>query len=633
MRLNLTSTSSIPNSGVILAALSRMIFEIPPRPALTFAMASAAPIPSRSSVTWNVRFVERTISIRSKEAMAFRVSPSTMSSRRLCPPRSSRTAWKNRSGSAMRQRAYVSTQMYFLSLVGISFGSPSACSPTRRGGRAPPPPPRRCRAPARLHFLPLALELEEREDASRALVENQLSTHLRQDRAQRFEVDAPPGHAGRLPVLLLQGLEALGVPFGVVDALERVALGRADGLFGLSLGLRNRLVVLGPGVVDGALLLLDGLVDLVERRLHQAGRIHVLEDELLDLDADPVQLTKPLQLRLGLKRDRLAPDGQDLVHAVIAHDLAHGRLGHVPERLGDIAHAKEVCRRILDPVLDDPLDHRDVEVSRANLRFGDGLLRGRRISRLGRRPRGPEPELHLELPLDRHLGDLLHAEGDLDVRARLGGPHELAEALDHRHLVRFDLVVAGHDQEQGRRNAQDEERPASRDSRERWHLRHRRELEPLSATQIHAPSTILHVRFLSASLGQRGFGAIYTRHHASSSCRHESIFLSSTVMRKLVLHEVGPRDGLQVEKQTVPTGTKLAWIGRILASGVDIVQVGSFVHPEKVPQMADTDELFRRLSARPDAGSGVLSGLVLNEKGLDRALSCGCLFYTSPSPR
>ena len=92
---------------------------------------------------------------------------------------------------------------------------------------------------------------------------------------------------------------------------------------------------------------------------------------------------------------------------------------------------------------------------------------------------------------------------------------------------------------------------------------------------------------------------------------------------RLVLHEVGPRDGLQVEKQTVPTGTKLEWIGKILASGIDIVQVGSFVHPEKVPQMADTDELFRRLSARPNAGSGVLSGLVLNEKGLDRALACG----------
>jgi hydroxymethylglutaryl-CoA lyase len=94
-------------------------------------------------------------------------------------------------------------------------------------------------------------------------------------------------------------------------------------------------------------------------------------------------------------------------------------------------------------------------------------------------------------------------------------------------------------------------------------------------------------------------------------------------MRKLVLHEVGPRDGLQVEKRTVPTGTKLAWIERLLSSGVDIVQVGSFVHPEKVPQMADTDELFRRLSARREAGVGVLSGLVLNEKGLDRALACG----------
>ena len=94
------------------------------------------------------------------------------------------------------------------------------------------------------------------------------------------------------------------------------------------------------------------------------------------------------------------------------------------------------------------------------------------------------------------------------------------------------------------------------------------------------------------------------------------------IKRPLVLHEVGPRDGLQVEKQTVPTATKRVWIERLLDSGVDIVQVGSFVNPEKVPQMADTDELFRELAARP-AGKGVLSGLVLNEKGLDRALACG----------
>jgi len=67
--------------------------------------------------------------------------------------------------------------------------------------------------------------------------------------------------------------------------------------------------------------------------------------------------------------------------------------------------------------------------------------------------------------------------------------------------------------------------------------------------------------------------------------------------RLIVLHEVGPRDGLQVERTVVPTETKLGWIGALSASGLDVVQVGSFVHPEKVPQMADTDELFRRLTA------------------------------------
>jgi hydroxymethylglutaryl-CoA lyase len=93
-------------------------------------------------------------------------------------------------------------------------------------------------------------------------------------------------------------------------------------------------------------------------------------------------------------------------------------------------------------------------------------------------------------------------------------------------------------------------------------------------------------------------------------------------MARIVLHEVGPRDGLQMEKQVVPTETKEAWIRRLMAVGVDIVQVGSFVHPEKVPQMADTDELFRRLTA-DKTSSTVLSGLVLNEKGLERGLACG----------
>jgi hydroxymethylglutaryl-CoA lyase len=88
----------------------------------------------------------------------------------------------------------------------------------------------------------------------------------------------------------------------------------------------------------------------------------------------------------------------------------------------------------------------------------------------------------------------------------------------------------------------------------------------------------------------------------------------------IVIHEVGPRDGLQVERQVVPTDVKEGWIRALMGSGVDIVQVGSFVHPEKVPQMADTDELFRRLAG---AKGALLSGLVLNEKGLERGGAVG----------
>jgi len=90
--------------------------------------------------------------------------------------------------------------------------------------------------------------------------------------------------------------------------------------------------------------------------------------------------------------------------------------------------------------------------------------------------------------------------------------------------------------------------------------------------------------------------------------------------RAVVLHEVGLRDGLQMERQTVPTEVKARWIGDLIAAGVDVVQVGSFVHPEKVPQMADTDSLFAALGKPAGAK---LSALVLNEKGLDRGLACG----------
>ncbi|HEY3400721.1 MAG TPA: hydroxymethylglutaryl-CoA lyase [Geothrix sp.] len=92
-------------------------------------------------------------------------------------------------------------------------------------------------------------------------------------------------------------------------------------------------------------------------------------------------------------------------------------------------------------------------------------------------------------------------------------------------------------------------------------------------------------------------------------------------MNDILIHEVGPRDGLQVESMVVPTEVKLDWIRRVADSGVDIVQVGSFVRGDKVPQMADTDDLFRILAK--ESHRALLSGLVLNEKGLERALEVG----------
>jgi hydroxymethylglutaryl-CoA lyase len=96
----------------------------------------------------------------------------------------------------------------------------------------------------------------------------------------------------------------------------------------------------------------------------------------------------------------------------------------------------------------------------------------------------------------------------------------------------------------------------------------------------------------------------------------------------LVLHEVGLRDGLQIEEQIVPTERKLAWLALLVESGIDMIQVGSFVNPQKVPQMADTDVLFQALAAPGFSRRGAtFSALVLNEKGLERGLACGVEYF------
>ncbi|MFI8289794.1 hydroxymethylglutaryl-CoA lyase [Streptomyces sp. ms191] len=85
------------------------------------------------------------------------------------------------------------------------------------------------------------------------------------------------------------------------------------------------------------------------------------------------------------------------------------------------------------------------------------------------------------------------------------------------------------------------------------------------------------------------------------------------------IHEVGPRDGLQNEKNVVPTAVKAEFVRRLADAGLGTVEATSFVHPKWVPQLADAEELFPLLAGVPAR----LPVLVPNERGLDRALALG----------
>ena len=80
------------------------------------------------------------------------------------------------------------------------------------------------------------------------------------------------------------------------------------------------------------------------------------------------------------------------------------------------------------------------------------------------------------------------------------------------------------------------------------------------------------------------------------------------------------RDGLQSESRRFSLVEKIDLVDGLVRAGLRRIQVGSFVHPRRVPQMADTDALVRALD--PPHGV-IISGLVLNARGLERALACG----------
>lgn len=89
------------------------------------------------------------------------------------------------------------------------------------------------------------------------------------------------------------------------------------------------------------------------------------------------------------------------------------------------------------------------------------------------------------------------------------------------------------------------------------------------------------------------------------------------------IHEVGPRDGLQNEKEIVPTEVKAEFIRRLAVAGLTTIEATSFVDPRWVPQLADADTLFPLLGEIADVGDVSLPVLVPNERGLDRALALG----------
>lgn len=91
-------------------------------------------------------------------------------------------------------------------------------------------------------------------------------------------------------------------------------------------------------------------------------------------------------------------------------------------------------------------------------------------------------------------------------------------------------------------------------------------------------------------------------------------------MTQVEIVEVGPRDGLQNTDTLVDAATKVAMIERMLDAGVRRIEATSFVHPGRVPQMADAETVMAAVPR--DRGASYI-GLVLNDRGLDRALDAG----------
>ncbi len=91
-------------------------------------------------------------------------------------------------------------------------------------------------------------------------------------------------------------------------------------------------------------------------------------------------------------------------------------------------------------------------------------------------------------------------------------------------------------------------------------------------------------------------------------------------MTRVEICEVSPRDGLQNEAELLVTADKVELVERAIRAGARRIEVTSFVHPKRVPQMADAEAV---MAALPRPAGVSYSGLIMNQRGLDRALAAG----------
>lgn len=90
---------------------------------------------------------------------------------------------------------------------------------------------------------------------------------------------------------------------------------------------------------------------------------------------------------------------------------------------------------------------------------------------------------------------------------------------------------------------------------------------------------------------------------------------------EITICEVGLRDGLQSETRVLQTSEKFELANSLIEAGFKVIELGSFMSPKAVPQMADTDKLFLLLG---QAEGIELRALIANIKGVERAIDCGC---------